>query len=147
MPGSTLAEDGYLYAEVTHRCRAVEELEESVWNVVRQENEREGQGEGVQNSGNNSTDVQCRDMGDGEGTGREIGGRRNENASINVRSYEAGQDQKWKINRDNESGGNHKESPWKKVEPAWACDEKRGTLRRKEGDGNEGTGEKEERMT
>ena len=29
----------------------------------------------------------------------------------------------------------------------WACDEKRGTLRRKEGDGNEGTREKEERMT
>ena len=28
---------------------------------------------------------------------------------------------------------------------AWACDEKRGTLRRKEGDGNESTGEKEEK--
>ena len=27
----------------------------------------------------------------------------------------------------------------------WACDEKRGTLRRKESDGNESTGEKEER--
>ena len=26
----------------------------------------------------------------------------------------------------------------------WACDEKRGTLSRKEGDGNESTGEKEE---
>ena len=26
----------------------------------------------------------------------------------------------------------------------WACDEKRGALRRKEGDGNESTGEKEE---
>ena len=29
----------------------------------------------------------------------------------------------------------------------WACDAKRGTLRRKEGDGNESTGEKEERKT
>ena len=29
----------------------------------------------------------------------------------------------------------------------WACDKKRGTLRRKEGYGNEGTGEKEERKT
>ena len=28
-----------------------------------------------------------------------------------------------------------------------ACDEKRGKLRRKEGDGNESTGEKEERKT
>ena len=27
----------------------------------------------------------------------------------------------------------------------WACDEKRGTLRRKEGNRNESTGEKEER--
>ena len=31
--------------------------------------------------------------------------------------------------------GNHKESPGKEVEVVWACDEKRGTLRRKEGDG------------
>ena len=46
---------------------------------------------------------------------------------------------------DNESGGNHKESTGKKVEVVWACDEKRGTLRRKEGVGNEGTREKEER--
>ena len=30
---------------------------------------------------------------------------------------------------------------------AWACDEKRGTLRRKEGDRNESTREKEERKT
>ena len=34
----------------------VEELEESVWSVVRQENEREDQGEGIQNSGKTSTD-------------------------------------------------------------------------------------------
>ena len=37
-------------------------------------------------------------------------------------------------------GGNHKESTGKKVEVVWACDAKRGTLRRKEGDGNESTG-------
>ena len=30
---------------------------------------------------------------------------------------------------------------------AWACDEKRGTLRRKESYGNESTGENEERKT
>ena len=29
----------------------------------------------------------------------------------------------------------------------WACDEKMGAQRRKEGDGNESTGEKEERNT
>ena len=33
------------------------------------------------------------------------------------------------------------------VEVVWACDAKRGTLRRKEGDGNESTGEKEDRKT
>ena len=42
--GSTLAEDRELDAEVTHRVpKEVEELEESVWSVVRQENEREDQ--------------------------------------------------------------------------------------------------------
>ena len=112
---------------------------------MRQENEREDQGEGVQNSGNTSTDVRGRDMGVLEGTGKEMGGRMNENATMDVRSYEAGQDQKWKNKRDNESGGNHKESTGKKVEVA--CDANRGTLRRKEGDGNESTGEKEERKT
>ena len=49
--------------------------------------------------------------------------------------------------RDNKNGGNHKESTGKKVEVVWAYDAKRGTLRRKEGGGNESTGEKEERKT
>ena len=40
-----------------------------------------------------------------------------------------------------------KKSTGKKVEVVWACDAKRGTLRRKEGDGNDITGEKEERKT
>ena len=67
---------------------------DSVWSVVRQEIEREDQGEGVQNSGKTSTDVRGRDMGVDEGTGAEIGGRRNENATMDVRSYKAGHDQK-----------------------------------------------------
>ena len=62
----------------------MEELEESVWSVVRPENEREDQGEGVQNSGKTSTDVRGRDIGVEEGTGKEIGGRRNENATMDV---------------------------------------------------------------
>ena len=44
-------------------------------------------------------------------------------------------------------GGNHKERTGKKVEVEWAFDAKKGTLRRKEGDSNESTGEKEERKT
>ena len=69
----------------------MEELEESVW---RQENEREEQGEGVHNSGKTSTDIRGRYMGVEERTGKEMAGRRNENATMDVRSYEAGQDQK-----------------------------------------------------
>ena len=44
-------------------------------------------------------------------------------------------------------GGNRKESLEKEVEVVSACDEKRGTLRRKEGDGNESTRGKEDRKT
>ena len=61
---------------------------------MRQENEREGQGEGVQHSDNTGTDARGRDTGVEEGTGKEIGGCRIENATMDVRSYEAGQDQK-----------------------------------------------------
>ena len=49
--------------------------------------------------------------------------------------------------RDNESRGNHKKSTGKKVEVVWVCDEKRGTLYMKEGDGNESTRGKEVRKT
>ena len=51
-------------------------------------------GEGVQNSGNTSTGVRSRDKGIEEGAGKEIGGRRNENAAMYVQSYDAGQYQK-----------------------------------------------------
>ena len=61
---------------------------------MRQEHEREDQWEGVQYSGKTSTDVRGRDMDVEEGTGKEIGGCRNENATMDVRSYEAGQDEK-----------------------------------------------------
>ena len=46
------------------------------------------------NSGKTSTDVRGRDMGMEEGTGKEIGGHRNANATMDVRSYETGQDKK-----------------------------------------------------
>ena len=35
----------------------MEELDESAWSVVRSENEREDQGEGIQNSGKTGTDI------------------------------------------------------------------------------------------
>ena len=58
---------------------------------------------------------------------------------MDVRSYEAGQDRKLKNQRDNESGETTKKVQ-ERLEMVWACYAKRGTLRRKEGDGNESTG-------
>ena len=40
----------------------------------------------------------------GEGTGKQIGGRRNENATMDVRSYEAEQNKKLQNQGDKESG-------------------------------------------
>ena len=47
-------------------------------------------------------------MGIEEGTGKQIGGRRNENATMDVLSYEVGQFKKLKNTREIESGGNRK---------------------------------------
>ena len=50
------------------------------------------------------------------------------------------------IRNERISGANRKESAGKEIEEVvWACHENRGALRRKEGDGNESTREKEER--
>ena len=46
---------------------------------------------------------------------------------------------------DNENWENRKECPGKEVEVVWACDEKIGALRGKEGDGKESTKKKEEK--
>ena len=46
-------------------------------------------GEGIQNSGKTGTDVRGRDMGVEEDKVIEIGGRGNENTTMDVRSYEA----------------------------------------------------------
>ena len=76
----------------------MEELEESVLSGVRKETEREDQGKEYRTvvTGKTSTNVRGRDMGVEEGTGKEIGGRRNENATMDVLSYEVGKDQKCK---------------------------------------------------
>ncbi len=66
---------------------------------------------------------------------------------MDVRSYEVGQDKKLKNTRDIESGGNSKANKGKEVEVVWAFDDKRCTLRRKKGDGNESTWDNEERNT
>ena len=69
---STLAEDGELDAEVTYTVQNGWKnwKKEGVSSVVRQENKREDQGVGVQNSDRTGTGVRGRDMAIGEGTYR-----------------------------------------------------------------------------
>ena len=62
---------------------------------IRQKNECEDQGEGVQNSGKISTGVRGRDIGIEEGTGN-WRSQKYECYTIDVRSYETVQDRKWK---------------------------------------------------
>ena len=52
---------------------------------------------------------------------------------------------KLKNKGDEENGENRKETPGKMVEVVWACDAKKGALRRKEGNGNESRAYKGER--
>ena len=88
--GSTLVDDGELDAEVTHRVQSGWKNWKRVsglWSDRRMNVKINGK-VCVQNSGKTSTDVRGRDMGVEEGTGKEIGGRRNENATMDVRSYE-----------------------------------------------------------
>ena len=89
--GSTLAEDGEMVAEVTHRVQ-------SGWNNWKRVS-------GVLCDRRMNVKIKGKvyitvvrqalmygaDMGVEEGTGKEIGGRRKENATMDVRSYEAGQ--------------------------------------------------------
>ena len=94
--GPTWAEEGQLDAEVTDRVQSGWKNWKRVSGVLsdRRMNVDEDQGEGVQDSGKTGTDVRGRDMGVEKGTGKEIGGRRNENAKMDVLSYEAGQNKK-----------------------------------------------------
>ena len=57
-----MAEDGELDAEVTQGAERVEKLEESVWSVVRQENELDDQREGINDVGKAGTGIRGREM-------------------------------------------------------------------------------------
>ena len=94
--GSTLAEDGELDAEVTHRVQSGWKNWKRVSGVLcdrRMNMKIKGKvyRTVVRPALMYGAD---RDMGVEEDTGKEIGGRRNENVTMDVRSYEAGQDQK-----------------------------------------------------
>ena len=68
------------------------------------------------------------------GTGKEIGCRRNDNATIDVQRYKAGQVKKWNIMWENKNGRTLKEIPGKEVEVVWTYGAERSNSR-KESDG------------
>ena len=86
------------------------------------------------------TGVRGKYMGIGEGTGNQIGVRRNENATMNVRSYEVGHDKQLKNTRNIESGEIAKQVKEKRLK--WY-----GHVMTREVHWNESTREKEERKT
>ena len=92
----TLAEDGELAAEVTYRVQKEWKNRMRVsGSVMRQENQRDDQGKVYRTVVRPALIYRGRDMGIEEGPGNEIGSRRNVNATMDVRSYEAGQDKKF----------------------------------------------------
>ena len=110
---------------------------------MRQENEREDQREGVHNGGP-AVMYGAETWALKKAQEKKLGGSQKwecYDGCAALRSWTRSEMKKNK--RDNDSGGNHKESPGKEDEVVWTCDEKRGTLRRKEGDGDESTEEKE----
>ena len=80
-----------------------------------------------------------------EDKGKEIGGGKDANDTMDVWSYKAWQNQKLINKGDNKSGRNLKESQGKEAEVVWACVAKRRALRRNEDDGNRSTKEEEDR--
>ena len=92
--GSTLVEDGELDAEVTHIVQSGWEnsVEETVWSVVRQENEREDQGKVYRTVVRPALmyGAETWALKKAQETKSEVAV--NEKATIDVRSYEAGQD-------------------------------------------------------
>ena len=92
---STLTEDGEFDADVTHTVQSRWTNWKWVYvSVVLQASEREHQGRGIQGSGTISTGrARARKMGCEEDIGTEIVGRRNDNSTMDERSYDARKNQ------------------------------------------------------
>ena len=140
--GSTLAEHCELDVEVAHSVQSVWKNWKRVSGVLCDRNyyEREAQREVVQNSGKTCTDVYEAKTWALKKTQQ----NKLEVAEIRKLRCMCGVTKLDKIRNERLRRTTKLK---KEAEVVWACDEKRGTLRRKEVDGNESTGEKEERKT
>ena len=66
--GSSVEETGSMTTENSESACSMEKLEEMQWSVVRQEDASEAEEEGLQNCGQSSSVVWCRNLGDNKGT-------------------------------------------------------------------------------
>ena len=112
-------------------------LEESVWSVVRQENEREDQGEGIQDSGKTGNGVRGRDI--CMCALQKAQENKLEVTEMRMLRWVCGVTKLDKIRNERIRGTNKvgggiaKKLQEKEAEVVWARDEKRGALRRKDG--------------
>ena len=89
-----MADDGELDAEVTHRVQSGWKNFKRVSGVLCDREINVNIKGKVSRTVVRPALVYGADVGIEEGTGKEMGGCRNENATVDVRSYEAGQDKK-----------------------------------------------------
>ena len=90
--GATLAENGDLDAEMTHRIQSGWKTGRGYRGFLRPKNNKfESQGESIQDSCKTSNDVRCRDLGSEESTREEVGCGGNEDVKMDEWGHQAGQ--------------------------------------------------------
>ena len=89
--GATLAENGDLDAEMTHRIQSGWKNWKRVSGILCDRRISLSQGESIQDSCKTSNDVRCRDLGSEENTREEVGCGGNEDVKMDEWSHQAGQ--------------------------------------------------------
>ena len=91
-PGATLAENGDLDAEMTHRIQPGWKNWKRISGILCDRRiKSESQGESIQDSCKTSNDVRCRDVGSEESTREEVGCGGNEDVKMDEWSHQDGQ--------------------------------------------------------
>ena len=103
----------------------LEKLEDIQWSTVRQKDASETEREGLQNSNQTRNPTWGRDVGYNEETRKTNWDKRDENATMDVRSDTQRQDQERTHLRNNESDADCQKYHGEKIEPVQACVEER----------------------